>query len=231
MRAMRVVSNAVGFDSATHFIEGREPVLVEQLVPKSGIKAFDLAILRRFSRINKVLTHAAQSSPLPRNETGEFGTVVRFDDLGKASFCGDALKDSDHPPRRERRVDLDRQTFSREVIDDSKKPNVASGAQGIVNEVHRPTLVGARRRQCAPVTKITRVALLSLRHLQSGCAVDPVKPFMIHDDVFVPTKQEVQEPVAGAIVAVGNDCAHAFGDRRIVNALKAIARRRSGASD
>jgi len=58
VRPLLIVFPPPGFNLALRFLQRQQPVLVEALIPKLAIEAFDQGILDRFPWLNKVEVHA-----------------------------------------------------------------------------------------------------------------------------------------------------------------------------
>ena len=54
---------------------------VEEFVAESTVEALDTAVLRRFSRIDKVLRDSSQSRPFEHLVAGKLAAVIRFQDF------------------------------------------------------------------------------------------------------------------------------------------------------
>jgi hypothetical protein len=95
-----------------------------------------------------------------------------FDDRGKAA---------DDPLRRQRKVDLDAQTFAVEVIQHVEQPELPAIAKAIGHEVHRPDCVrGVRHGQRIRLVPLQPFAGLDPQ-VQLKLAGDPVNPFVVPD--------------------------------------------------
>ena len=53
-------------------------MFVEEFVAESTVEALDTAVLRRFSRIVKVLRASSQSRPFEHLVAGKLAAVIRF---------------------------------------------------------------------------------------------------------------------------------------------------------
>ena len=63
MRSGRVVITSPFLDCATRMEDRWERMFVEEFVAEPTVEALDTAVLRRFSRIDKVLRDSSQSRP------------------------------------------------------------------------------------------------------------------------------------------------------------------------
>lgn len=59
MWPVMVVANAPRLDHLARFLQGREPFLIQALGAKAPVEQFDLPILCRLSRLNKVQLYLA----------------------------------------------------------------------------------------------------------------------------------------------------------------------------
>jgi hypothetical protein len=64
MRAVSVVVDAPCFNRAASMEDRREHVLVMQLVPEPAVRAHSSTVLRRFARIDKILSDARECRTL-----------------------------------------------------------------------------------------------------------------------------------------------------------------------
>ena len=79
MRSGRVVITSPFLDCATRMKDRWERMFVEEFVAESTVEALDTAVLRRFSRIDKVLRDSSQSRPfehLVASKTRDLGGII-----------------------------------------------------------------------------------------------------------------------------------------------------------
>ena len=77
-----VVFSAPFFNEQSGFFEADEPFLIQAFFSEAAIEAFDMAVLRWFSRIDEVQFDLIQRGPLIQLVATEFGTVVNVKQTG-----------------------------------------------------------------------------------------------------------------------------------------------------
>ena len=126
--------------------EIREPVLGETLVAEAGVEAFGMRVLDGLAGPNEVQGHDAFESPGVEDLADELRPVVDANALGLAAHGDEQVQGRHHPPAGERGVDLDRQALAGEAVHHAEAAEAAAVAELVVDEVHRPSLVGSYRR-------------------------------------------------------------------------------------
>jgi len=98
--------------------------------------------------------------------------------------------------------DVDRQTLSRELIDDRQKADRATVMRTVVNEIVAPYVVLVRRTQTnagSVVEPQSSFLRLFLRHPEAFSTPESLDPFMVHSPAF-PTKQRGDPSVSVSTV-------------------------------
>ena len=113
MRSGRVVITSPFLDCATRMEDRWERMFVEEFVAEPTVEALDTAVLRRFSRIDKVLRDSSQSRPFEHLVAGTLAAVIRFQDFWKscARNCT-SRKYGRNASAVQRKVDFDCNAFS-----------------------------------------------------------------------------------------------------------------------
>lgn len=76
VRPLLIVFPSPGFNHELRFLLREKPVLVQTLIPKFAVEAFDKRILNRLPQLNEVQRHAVLGGPGILDRPGEFLTVV-----------------------------------------------------------------------------------------------------------------------------------------------------------
>ena len=106
-----------------------ECMFVEEFVAESTVEALDTAVLRRFSRIDKVLRDSSQSRPFEHLVASKLAAVIRFQDFWKSSARNcTSRKYGRNACAGQRKVDFDCNTCSREIVDDRQRSKSSPGA-------------------------------------------------------------------------------------------------------
>jgi hypothetical protein len=156
-------------------------VLIKPFVPDGTIITLDIGILPGLSRLDMPDRNSQRFSPFQQLAADLVRAVVDTNGARSAAPFDDRGKAADDPLRRQRKVDLDAQTFAVEVIQHVQQPERPAVAKAIGHEVHRPDRVrGVRDRQ-----RIRLVPFQPLEGLdpqvQLELAGDPVNPFVVPD--------------------------------------------------
>ena len=126
MRSIGVVVDPPSFDDESGLAKRGELVLVQAFVTKTAVERFDVGILCWFAGLDEVQANPAIARPASHGDTREFGAVIHHDGLRKASHRADRIEDTRNTMSRERRVDLNRKAFSREIVDDVERSDTAA---------------------------------------------------------------------------------------------------------
>src|SRR5690606_4758038 len=116
-------------------------VEVQAVVAEGAVEALDEAVLHRLARLNEVDLDATGIRPGVERPARELRTVVGHDHVGQASLAPQALEHLDDPHSWQRMRHLDRQAFTRELVDDVQAAEATSAGQRVTHEIHAPALV------------------------------------------------------------------------------------------
>jgi len=105
-------------------------------MPNCSVVAFDIGILLRFSRLYILQTNVALFRPLNEFAADIFRPVIHPNAIRLSAPFNDLVQAPDHSLRRQRKVDINRQAFSVEVIQYVKEAECATIAQTISHKVH-----------------------------------------------------------------------------------------------
>ena len=83
MRPHGVVVNPPGVDDVLRLRDAEKPVLVQALVAKLSIEALHVGVRDRFARTNEAQLDPAAIRSRVQGPTGEFGSVVADEHVGK----------------------------------------------------------------------------------------------------------------------------------------------------
>ena len=137
-----VVVGTPVFDEKAGLGQRAKPVLVEAVIAEGAVEALDEGILHGFTRLDVMKGDPGALSPEVKGFAGKLGTVIDGDSLGQLAGESQALQDGNDRCPADRGVDMDGQALSGEVIDEGKTAEAAAGGELVVDEIHRPALIG-----------------------------------------------------------------------------------------
>ncbi len=118
-------------------------MLVEAIVAKGAIEAFDESILHGFAGLDVVDEDTSGLSPQMKGTTGKLWTVVGGDRGGQAAGGSKLIEDGDDGGAADGSIDMQSQALASEVIDQSQSAEAATVGELVVDEIHAPALVGS----------------------------------------------------------------------------------------
>ena len=130
------------FDKESGLGEGGKPMLVKAVVAKGAIEAFNESVLHGLSRLDVMKGDARRSSPEVKGFAGQLGAIVQSDDLWRGTGESELLKHINDAGTTDGGIDMDSQALTGKVIDDSQTTETTPARELIVDEIHRPALVG-----------------------------------------------------------------------------------------
>jgi hypothetical protein len=194
VRPHLVVVEPPSLDRSAGVAEINEPVLIQTLVSELAVEALDIAVLNRLPRTDEAELDALSVSPCIESSASELRPVVRDHSDRLSSRLEEAIEHAGYTLSGQCGVDLDRQAFPTEIIDDVKCPKAAARRQAVCHEVHRPTLVGSRRQGPRPALRQSDPLATLTTHGESLLAVHALNPLVIQLPALA-YKQHVQPPV------------------------------------
>jgi hypothetical protein len=130
------------FDQESGLGEGRKPMLVKAVVAESATEAFNESVLHGLSRLDVMKGDARRLSPEVKGFAGQLRAIVQSDDLWQGTGQSELLKHINDGGTTDGGIDMDRQALTGKVIDDRQTTETTSTGELIVDEIHRPALVG-----------------------------------------------------------------------------------------
>ena len=130
------------FDKKSGLGEGGKPMLVKAVVAEGAIEAFNESVLHGLSRLDVMKGDARRSSPEVKSLAGQLRAIVQSDDLWQGTGESELLKHMNDGGTTDGGIDMDRQALTGKVIDDGQTTETTSTRELIVDEIHRPALVG-----------------------------------------------------------------------------------------
>ena len=106
------------FDDDLRFAQGVEELAIEQFVAKAGIKALDVAVLPRTAGFDVGGLGTNRGDPLLHGFGDKLWSIVGSDMAGDAAQDEEVGQNINDIDRLELAVDINRQTFVGELIDD-----------------------------------------------------------------------------------------------------------------
>ena len=117
-------------------------MLVKAVVTKGAIEAFNESVLHRLSRLDVMKGNARRLSPEVKGFAGQLRAIVQSDDLWQGTGESEFLKHINDDGTTDGGIDMDSQALTGKVIDDGQTTETTSTGELIVDEIHRPALVG-----------------------------------------------------------------------------------------
>ena len=133
------------FDKESGLGEGGEPMLVKAVVAEGAVEAFNESVLHGLSRLDVMKGNVHRLSPEMKGFAGKLRAVVQSDHLWQGTGESEFLKHIDDGGTTDGGIDMDGQALTGKVIDNGQTTESASTGELIVDEVHRPTLIGTLR--------------------------------------------------------------------------------------
>ena len=135
--------------------------------------------------------------PLLQDAADQFGTVVQHEPRGHRSLAAEPLQDANDPAPGQAGVDLEREGFAGEDVDDAEHADLAPRGQGVLQKIQGPLFVGARGGGWAAAPDARRGFPPLLAHAQALLPVDPFDPLVVGHDPL-PPPQRAEAPIAEA---------------------------------
>lgn len=117
-------------------------MLVKAVVAKGAIEAFNESVLHRLSRLDVMKGNAPRLSPEVKGFAGQLRAIVQSDDLWQGTGESEFFKHINDDGTTDGGIDMDSQALTGKVIDDGQTTETTSTGELIVDEIHRPALVG-----------------------------------------------------------------------------------------
>ena len=127
------------------FLDGFEPVLIETVIPEGSVEGFDEGILHGFAGLDVMKMDVGSLSPKVDGLAGKLGTVVGGDGFGQATSDCELFQDINDGSTANGGIDVESQTLTGKVVNQSKAAEPATGGELVMDEVHGPALIGALR--------------------------------------------------------------------------------------
>lgn len=83
-------------------------------------------------------------APLGECLGAQFGAIVQPDRVRQAAKVAELFHDADHPCRRQRRVDLNRQPFSIALVNHIQRPKETAVVERVLHVIEGPDVVARR---------------------------------------------------------------------------------------
>ena len=122
VRALVVVVFAERFEQFPGVSEVDELMFVETFVAKLSVEAFDVRVLRGFSRSDEAVVDLPFVRSAVQGETGKFRAVVGEPTLRPPAQFAKPVEHADNAVARQRGVGLDPQALAGVVVDDREHP-------------------------------------------------------------------------------------------------------------
>ena len=136
---------APAFDHDLRLGQRVEDLAVEELVPKSGVEAFTVAVLPWAARLDERGLGTHGDDPLPHCLGNKFRPIVRAYMGGHAAQDEQVGQGVDDAGRVQLSIDPDRQAFPGELVDDVQHAELAPIVGSALDEVVGPDMVAMLR--------------------------------------------------------------------------------------
>jgi hypothetical protein len=180
----RIVVDPPLVDDRTRVGQADEPVLAQALITKFAIETFDMPILGWLAWRRNVERDLMLTGPDIQELTDKLRAIVDPNALRFVVECNNALQEPNHSRGRQRRIDFDCQTLTREAIDQIECAKAAATRQRIVREVHRPMLTSARWDGQMWWLGLGQPLAPPPTDTQSFCPVEAIDAFMVERTKF-----------------------------------------------
>src|SRR5215813_11305325 len=146
MRPDGIVVTPPLLDHDLRFRAGSKPFKAKTFIPELAVKAFVCTVLPWLAGIAERHVHAVVRSPLQDSPRDELRTVVRAQ-VARRTMNADQLgQHFNHAPRANRSGHVNRQAFTRVLIDHGQTLQLLAAGTRIEYEVIRPDVPCPRRR-------------------------------------------------------------------------------------
>ena len=210
-------------------VEVAEQRLVEEVVPHAAVERFADAVLHGAPRRDVVPLDADLLRPEQDGVRDELRSVVADDELRLAVPGDECRQFTGDPLARDRRVRNRREALLGHVFDNVEHAEPLPGRHLVVNEVERPTGVGARFDDHRRTGSDGPLAAAAPANRQPFLAVEPLGRLVVHD-VTLPPRQNVETPIAEP-TPLGRQFPQTTTQKRIVATPGAVANGRSVGAD
>ena len=130
------------FDQESGLGEGCKPMLVKAVVAESAIEAFNKSVLHGLSRLDVMKVYSCRLSPVVMCFAVQIRAIVNIVYIWMVRGQSELLKHINDGGTTDGGIDMDRQALTGKVIDDRQTTETTSTGELIVDEIHRPALVG-----------------------------------------------------------------------------------------
>ncbi len=137
-----IVIDPPAFNDPFRLGQNGEPVQVQAFFTKPAIETFDIGVLSRLARIDKVELHAVIIGPAIERTTSEFRPVINGQNIWIVAFAGNAFQHLHNARAWDRQSHIDGRAFPRAVIFQIGGPELAAIGKSIQGEVQAPPLIG-----------------------------------------------------------------------------------------
>src|SRR5687767_10240861 len=123
-----------------------KPTRVQALLSEPPIEAFNEGVLDWLAWLDVGEPDAPLFAPGREISARKFWAVVHHNPLGPAPEVSHLTTHTSHPLARQRRIDFNGHTLTREVIEYRQGPNGLPTGQTITDKIHRPLFIGCLQR-------------------------------------------------------------------------------------
>ena len=154
VRALRIVPLAVCLNDYACFAPAGEPLHVEAFITKATVEALDGSVLPRLSRLCVGNLDVFARRPFSHLLRYELGSIVTTQICGPTIDADQPVQSIDDCCGTKSRLDIDGQTFARELVLDHKALQFLAVRAFIVDKVEGPYRIGL---DCGHLTVLSAV--------------------------------------------------------------------------
>ncbi len=171
---------------------------VQALSPELAVETLDVTVVRGFSRSREVEDDALVVGPKIEISGDEFAAIVNTNGGRVTDLAAHPLKRLDNILTLVAEACIDCRREAREGVDYRQHPDLAAGGQLVVNEVHRPDVVGMGRfRAIGPQLRLDASPGDLVAKLEVHLLVKAIDSLRINRPAVTPD-QDMHTPIAVA---------------------------------
>ena len=202
---------------------------VQAFIAQFSVEGFVVSVLPRAAGFNVERLGADAAEPLPDGLGPELAAIIAAYMIGDSASDHQIAENFKDVLAVEASSDLDRETLTRELVDNGEHAELAIVARSILNEVVSPDMVPVLRPEAnagAVIQPQTAAFWLSHRHFQALAPPDPSNALVVHMPASV--LEQLRDPLVAVAPVPGRQLDDRKGQRvLIVAALRLSPLRRS----
>ena len=179
-------------------VKGHEPVSVQALGAELAIKTLDVAVVSRLAWPGEVEHDTLVIGPKIKVSRDELAAVIDANGRRISDLPVDPLQCLNDILALVTEAGINRRREARVSVDDRQNPDLATSGQLVMNEIHRPNMVGmARLRAVSPQLRLDPALGNFVAELEVHLLVKAIDSLRVHGPAFTLDKN-MHTPVAAA---------------------------------